>query len=248
MPANVTTSIRVTQLIAILIASVTQHSIRRGLNLFAEGYHEDSFGAAFGHNARYWNWLFAIIIQIMEGILSIWVTFLLIVTESNGLDLLLNFTAMEFVSFVDEVVFSISLQGFTGTKNLFAANVVLNTEYTPTKNKMPVPRYFVALITFLTMIIAWGAIMTYQLTGEILCGNVFVQFGDDVDARLASFSGFYDRQSGSMNAFNADRVYYVERRFQKAFLAYCVELGSWTFSLDKDGRLDPMFQLDSQIS
>jgi hypothetical protein len=47
----------------------------------------------------------------------VFVTFLLIVTVDNVFDLLLNFTAMEFVSQLDDAAFFLAGMGYFGSKN-----------------------------------------------------------------------------------------------------------------------------------
>ena len=65
-------------------------------HLFCEGYCEN-VSTAFEH-ASFIKWIFAVTVIFIEGVFGLSVTFVLIVRSSEVVDLLLNFTAIEFVS------------------------------------------------------------------------------------------------------------------------------------------------------
>ena len=61
-----------------------------------------------------WKWALSILLRGSEGLLGLFVTFLLVMQSNNVLDLLLNFSAMEFVTLLDDVIFSLTSEGFLG--------------------------------------------------------------------------------------------------------------------------------------
>jgi len=61
-----------------------------------------------------WKWALSILLRGSEGLLGLFVTFLLVMQSNNVLDLLLNFSAMEFVTLLDDVIFALTSEGFLG--------------------------------------------------------------------------------------------------------------------------------------
>ena len=61
-----------------------------------------------------WKWALSILLSGSEGLLGLFVTFLLVMQSNNVLDLLLNFSAMEFVTLLDDVIFALTSEGFLG--------------------------------------------------------------------------------------------------------------------------------------
>lgn len=94
LPTNVSPAVRVTQLVAIVITVLTQDDIRSGIEMLNARYHAEVFQAEFPYTNRC-RWYFSIAMRIFEGGFGIMTTFILIVSESTVIDLLLNFTAME---------------------------------------------------------------------------------------------------------------------------------------------------------
>ena len=87
--------------------------------------------------------------------------------SESVLDLLLNFSAMEFVSLVDDVTFAISTEGFFG--------LMMKEEATT----LTVMQYSVGSETAATFWI-------------YTCGKIFVQF-DELDPYLGIVAGLYQR-------------------------------------------------------
>ena len=133
IPTNVDVAVRVTQVIAIIVAVVTQENLRTALTLFYQGYREEAFVALEGVTRC--KWLFSVTCRFLEGGLGLVVTFFLIMTARTVIDLLLNFTAMEFVSQLDDVAFSLSKLGYVGSGNQAAAYQVENTGYIDAKKE-----------------------------------------------------------------------------------------------------------------
>ena len=94
LPANISPAVRVTQLVAIVITILTQDDIRAGIEMLNAKYLAAEFRAQFPYTSIY-RWYFSIFMRIFEGAFGLMTTFVLIVSESTVINLLLNFTAME---------------------------------------------------------------------------------------------------------------------------------------------------------
>jgi len=63
-----------------------------------------------------WKFWLSVVALIVEGCIGILSSFLLIITQTTVMDLLLNFTALGFVSHLDELVFFLSRMGILGRR------------------------------------------------------------------------------------------------------------------------------------
>lgn len=97
VPVSVIPAVRITQIIAITITVFTQDDVRTGVSLFYKGYPNRVNPYLMKHLGKT-KFVVITFMRIIEGSLGLLVTFLLIVSASTVIDLLLNFTAMEFVS------------------------------------------------------------------------------------------------------------------------------------------------------
>ena len=245
IPSNVPTTVRVTQVIAIIIAAVTHEDVRIALNLCYDGYsRQHSSGQSFHEafpNASQGKWTFAIICRFLSGGLGLTVTFFLIMTAETVIDLLLNFTAMEFVSLLDNVAFFLALEGYIGMSNKVIANRVLHTTYLVAGGKGGRRQrlfFFLAILT--SMLVGWGYVFNQQQSGHFLCETVFIQFGDEFLPSLGTFSGLYDSVPDPKGFFGSSRVKYIEMRSGKSQIGYCGALTAWTFTYnDADDNQDP---------
>ena len=78
------------------VTVITQDDLITALQLIHSGY-SAGIGSAFQH-ATFAKWSFAVCVLFLVGIYGLLVTFLLIITSSDVVDLILNFTAIEFIS------------------------------------------------------------------------------------------------------------------------------------------------------
>jgi len=127
LPANVESTVRMTEVLAIVIAIITQDDVRTSINLLRDGYDKEALSVFPGSTKA--KWVISIFLRGSEGILGLFVTFLLVMQSSTVLDLLLNFSAMEFVSLIDDVVFGLTTEGFFGRAMKKEAKFVSHSKY-----------------------------------------------------------------------------------------------------------------------
>jgi hypothetical protein len=240
IPHNVEAPVRVTEVLALIIAVLTQDDIRTSMNLLRDGYRPSYFEEFEG--ATKTKWAMSIVLRALEGLLGLFVTFLLVMQSENVLDLLLNFSAMEFVSLLDEAGFTLIKQGLVGSEMRKAAKRVSRTYYHVPHGKHKAWSSAAFLILLMgAMIGAWGAIYSRQLQGDFVCDRIFVQLDDGFVPTLGAFSGLYN--------VNKDRVIHGRVTYESSLegdpsiIGYCSEEGAWTFAIrsdqDDDGETDP---------
>ena len=233
IPTNVDFAVRLTQAIAITIAVATQEDILTAFNLIYDGYNDRAFQEVFP-DASLVTWSIALISRFSVGTLGLIVTFFLIISEETVIELLLNFTAMEFVSHLDEVGFLLAAGGYAGKWNRAQADKVVEDKYFISRKTLKWFRISLLLTVLLVLMTGWGVVVANQNNGTYMCQTIYVQFSDDFVTDLGTYSGLYERKAPS------DRVGQIHVEYVadggKGRFAYCSDENMWTFVPSKDGN------------
>jgi hypothetical protein len=129
---------------------------------------------------------------------------------------------------VDNIVFSLSKNGFFGSINRATATLVQNTSFTHEKAK-EVPWLQIALlsVSLVGMMTGLLVVVFLQASGHFLPSSIIVQFNDEVIPALSTFNGqFILEVSGAI--FAQDRVVY-RNEIGGGTIGFCSELEAWTF-------------------
>ena len=101
-------TVRFSQVIAISITVISQDEVKQSLIVLYKGFDK----TAELHCVSWTHWLVSVALRFVNGIFGIAVTFMLIMRADTVRDLLLNFTAVEFISNVDDIMFAIAKYGW----------------------------------------------------------------------------------------------------------------------------------------
>jgi F0F1-type ATP synthase membrane subunit b/b' len=232
IPANIETIVRVTQFLAIIIAVLTQADLRTSLEQVNEGYSKDRIGRKFDEASR-GKWWFAAACRFLEGALGLVVTFFLIVIEDNVFDLLLNFTAMEFVSQLDDVAFFLAGTGYFGSKNAEKSEEVDETTFaqaTYEKKRRKILHVLLLVVVSSGTLAGWGVIVNQQNSNKDLCKQFFVYYSAQTELIVG---GFY-KLTPSRGRLNDERVQYIhqngtEESEPASTFGYCDQETAWTY-------------------
>mmetsp|Transcript_3569 Transcript_3569/g.5151 ORF Transcript_3569/g.5151 Transcript_3569/m.5151 type:complete len:1299 (+) Transcript_3569:212-4108(+) len=240
LPPGVESSVRIAEALAIVVAIITQDDVRKAVNLIRDGYNEELVNAFPGASKR--KWILSIVLRGSEGLMGLCLTFLLIMQETTVIELLLNFLAMEFVSQLDDVVFVLTREGFTGRELQKEARKLSRTFYhvnhlsTGSRTASIVTKaYFIILFTI--MFAAWGIIFANQTKGNYLCSPIFAQFSVDVMPMLGTFTGLYRLHSKHFHG-RSSYISIEKGGRGRVLLAYCRAEKRWTLSLSKAEEKD----------
>ena len=258
VPPNIEAPVRASQVLAILISVVSQDNVVESLKCFHDGdISEDLEAAGFEGKVsqfRYWGGVF---LRFITGIGALATTFMLIIASETNLDLLLNFTAVEFVSQLDNTIFDLAKLGYIGAtakkytlmidyakfrpREEESSSLVPEQVSTEPQNKAEKDEanfspggsresiaHGVGIFNFLTMMFFWAWIVVKQVRGDYLCSRIFVQFGDEFIPGLGTLSGTYRLQPQGFG-----KVQYVEELdregIEPARFGYCDDTGIWAF-------------------
>jgi hypothetical protein len=231
--------VRASQLLALFIAVISQTDVVSSANLLYNVYKSTDLNEALALTAGSGRikWFGSLFARFLEGCFGLTVSFILIMRADTVRDILLNYTAVEFVSSIDNVVFYMAKLNYFGRKvKTDAENPVVDEEHFAVRDRdSRFGLHFVLLsLIFLSFFGGWLGVVAKQNKGDYLPQMVFVQFDDEFLPALGGFSGIYDIGKAG-DIFSVSRVEYVERRSGKAWLRYCGEDGGfWTLSIEKE--------------
>lgn len=231
VPANVEIIVRVSQATAILVTFAAQTDVRVSLRalIYQEGVDEI---AAFFTEFTMFRFFLANILMFLQGMLCVVVTIVLIIYTDNVFDLLLNFTAVMFVSELDELVFYMARHGYLGRKAEKLAKDVQETEFQ--QADMQGMRGNLHVYLFVILLLVGYAFFVYvanlQYNHWSLPTIIKAEFGDTIDPSLSLYSGCYRLVPTDGWEARVDYVSFQTGRGRGRF-AYCNnDIRSWTFT------------------
>jgi len=238
-PTNVSDAVRISEVLALIISIIGQQDVRKAICLYRDGFDKDNLTKVF-KGATLWKWTLSIVLRALEGLLGLTLTFLLIMRSDFVLDLLLNFSAIYFVTELDDMVFGLASEGFLGrtlkkeTKSLSRNTYFVSHECANSKsaNRVIIAYYIVLFVSFF---VGWGIIYWEQWKGKYLCQQIFSQFGDDILPMLGTFTGLFYKHKEKFGGRASYRGTDVSDQEKGPLLAYCEKDTRWTLSLTEDG-------------
>lgn len=231
MPANTDPLVRATQITSIwsylIFQEADSSNFTNALELFPEI-------GKFGVDRKRTGLVFSSTLKFIQAILSMFAVFLLVMTETDVTDIILNYTAVNFISFLDNVAFAMARSGKYGPVMKEAALRIEFEDLPPehiilsSKNK----RFNYALVgIFLFLFIPMVYIVTMQEKNSTwVTQTARVTFED---SSLSSYSGCYKIDRG--NRINERFVYKgFEKNERIAKLGYCKSKRRWLFFKGND--------------
>ena len=236
-PPNVRATVRAVELLAIIIAIIVQDDVKKVILILQDGYDADVFQETFGPDATKFKWALSLVLRATEGLFGLFVAFMLIMQSTKVLDLLLNFTAMEFVSLLDDVVFVMLREGYFGSCMMKQAKKC-EAEYNVSRISLLKPSrlsavYFVTI--FAIMFGFWFKIMEEQKQGDYLCRRMYIQVDKAVrEPTIAALSGIYTNNQTEQDRFKG-RVT-SSQEDGKGKIGYCADENVWTLKMQEPSK------------
>ena len=186
-PPNADTTLRLAQGFALLVSLYTQSDLVDGLFMVTEGW------KPFQSISTPVKFSTATVLRLMVGNLGIVSSFVLVIYAPDVVDLLLNFTAIEFVATLDGSAFEIASKGFLGRALEKKSSQIEDFKYERrVRKRSTYARLFVYFGYFCVYIGAYIVIVILQSNRHIGVHNEFyVQFDDTHVEELFGISGVY---------------------------------------------------------
>jgi hypothetical protein len=169
IPAFVDIYVRVSQFIALLIAVVTQEDVMYTIELITVGY--DPAILASHPSATRAYWLASCVLRFLEGTVGVVLAFVFIVQSSTVFDIFLNFAAVEFVSNLDNLAFSLAATGMIGRAAQDAAHDAKEIKLPLRTGKFRKTRQFAILAKVAIMVGGLLWLQKKQRNGEYVVGT-----------------------------------------------------------------------------
>jgi len=270
LPSNASNLVRATQITSILsflvFADETLLDIARAIELIPlvccgicchknEIPNESSTQSAHNNNAHvghpsnnqhHWMLLVSCLLRFVQGIMAVFAVFLLVMTEDSVIDIVLNFTAVNFISKLDDTAFFLAKCGKFGPRLRREAKSIETRILPPAVRHKRVQAWY-AFAIIPTSIILLGltcGIVAYQESSSKWITNTFrVQFQDSTG--IASYSGCYHMDAGPDNKIHKRYIYHSDpTNRNSSIFGYCLEKREWVFFRNYSDDLsgfDPCF-------
>jgi len=170
------------------------------------------------------------VLRFLQGIMAILVTLVLIVTSESVIEIVLNFTAVNFISYLDDVAFGLALQGKYGPRIEGEAKRIttLPLPACMTRGNKHV-RFQFTLVTFgLILISIMIGIISAQTNSNVWRTKILrVEFQDK---ELKAHSGCYEMDQNPVfeaNFYKRKSYKSSEGVLKNATFGYCIDEKRW---------------------
>ncbi|CAJ1945940.1 unnamed protein product [Cylindrotheca closterium] len=238
LPENVEISVRVSQVLLMVIAMFQQDDLLVGIETLVEGPPLVFLGKEkFKHLSRI-QWNISCLIRMATGILGLLAAFILSIQSSTVFDVVLNVLGVEFVSNLDNVAFDLACKGYFGRYAKIATQDVSEATFHREKHQAWIKRvlHIIIALSVLSLILAGLVFIFYRQDSNFLSiREIQVQFDDDIVPFLGLFSGCYTAVENSrLRYFGDRRLFYVQDGFpQGGKFGFCSSFDNgesgWTF-------------------
>jgi hypothetical protein len=243
-PANVPTTVHVSQALAIIVAIMGQDDLRIAIEGYFDGLPTRFKGdIAFQEmNSAQWNLSYGA--RFVQGLLSVIASFILALQSESVFDVLLNFLGVKFVSELDDLAFLLSELGYLGVQTQRAAKHIAEVNFQQDNRNNVVGRrgsrswltkyaHVIGVFTVLfTLIGLFIYIVITQNAGDFSVQEVRLDFFDETIPFLGIFDGCY--RASQTGKTSERRLVYEQVGFEQdgGKFGYCSNIDGeqgWTF-------------------
>ena len=235
IPANVEVAVRATQGISILVSFLIQADVRTGLRTLIRQDGIEVLEAEFVAFS-YHRFILANALMCLQGLLGQIVVIVLILMSDNVFDLLLNFTAVVFISELDEVTFLLAATGYAGPRAEKAAKRIKHFKFETVKHTGCFAYFHLLIFAVLLVLayVAYAIVVTRQTSNTSLCSEISVEFGDTTLSILGTYAGCYTMVGGTGTNARVSYKQVSQPGRNLGVLQYCLTLRAWTFAKEGD--------------
>ena len=231
VPINIATTVAVAQCVSLIVATIKEEDIFVSLKALIIVGHDERVSVRFP-GATPAKWWLANTFRFITGLGNVIVSFYFIVGADNVLDIFESFAALEFVSYIDNMVFKLARWGYIGK---VLQRMTIKVESVQMENRRERGRWWIVLtiiflgLTIIPLIFFWSKVLIGQNNGfyleKSISASVLVRFGDD-DLNLPKGVEFiFDGSSQDLSSFDQS---------DPPELQYSFFSGSYTISYEND--------------
>jgi EGF-like domain len=184
-PIDVERQVVVAQFLSLLVATFKEEDIFYSLKALIIVGHDERVSVRFP-GATPVKWWLANSLRFITGLGNIMVSFFFIVGADSVLDIFEGFAAMEFVSYIDNIIFRLAQWGYMGKP---LQRMAIKVESVSLENRREKGRWWAALtvaflgLTLVPLVTFWTQVRIAQKSGfyldQSIADSVVVQFGNE---------------------------------------------------------------------
>ncbi|CAB9509322.1 expressed unknown protein [Seminavis robusta] len=169
-PIEIPPQVLAAQIVSLMVATLKEEDIFVSLKALMVVGHDEQITQRFP-GAVVQKWWLSNILRLIEGLFVVMVSFYFIVQSDSVLSIFENFAAMEFISYLDNMVFKLARWGYLG-KGLH--RMTIKVESVSMRLRRDTKRWWIALITiflcltFVPMLSFWANLRIGQANGFYL--------------------------------------------------------------------------------
>lgn len=223
LPPNVDLTVTIAQGVTLFIVLGYMSDLIEAVLKLQDGFYPEILEVHPG--ADYLTWLISGLAQLTSGLLVLIGSFILTMQASTVIDLMLNLTALLFISELDDIGFLIAKLGFVTDVLQKQTEAVADFEVPKRKNHN-LKRRVLYVLTMIGLEIGFGVLKTKQLNGDYLPTFIYVQFGDAYNPKIPFFSGVLEARETRTSGYRE----YQDVGTKGMLLSYCAGERAWTFT------------------
>jgi hypothetical protein len=185
--------------------------------------------------------LFSCLCRGVQGLLAVLTTAILVVTSDTVIDIILNFTAMNFISELDEVAFSFAMSGEFGPVLRQEAERLSKTELPPCiykKSKHVYYRVVAGLVSLILFGMLVFVIASQNSNNKWVTKTLRVQFQERTG--IGRYSGCYQiSDDSSANNYGRRNYNSFDKGIHNTSFGYCRETRQWLLFKGNGNGFDP---------
>ncbi len=262
LPVGVGPFVHTSQGISIFLMVLVQESLWEAVADLSNGYNEH----LKSQDIQFIWWLLPNLLRASASVVAIFVTFILVITSDNTVDLFKDFTAMLFVSSFDNLLYILAQLNIIGrffkrtadkadsvTYKFTHTLILSKRDRHPKKSRwyelfllLRLHRpYTMSFILYCVAYYMWfRLILLPHRNGTYLCQEMVVQIDDGVNPEMSFFTGTYkllkgDKKRGIYPGYVEDKKSVENFPDRKPMIIrYCDSLGYWAFTLEETNGID----------
>eukprot|EP00536_Pseudo-nitzschia_multiseries_P014994 jgi/Psemu1/216542/e_gw1.800.32.1 len=176
--------------------------------------------------------VFSSMVRCLQGFLAMFAAFLLIITSNTAVEIVLNFSAVNFISSMDNVAFMLALSGKYGEQIEEEAKRITKLQLPRCMSRRKHTRFHITLASLAVIFVAFisGIIITQENPKKWRTSVLRVEFQDK---ELQAYTGCYEinqTKVQGLNLYKRDVYFLSDGDNQTARFQYCINERRWILS------------------
>eukprot|EP00536_Pseudo-nitzschia_multiseries_P014915 jgi/Psemu1/216239/e_gw1.787.18.1 len=172
--------------------------------------------------------VFSSMLRCFQGFMAMVAAFLLIITSDTAVEIVLNFSAVNFISHMDNVAFMLALSGKYGEKIAEEANRITNLQLPPCMSRRKHARFHFTLASLGVIFVAFiiGIIANQGNPNKWRTTVLRVEFNDE---EFQAYTGCYEMDE-TLDSYKRDVYFLSDGDEETARFQYCIDERRWILS------------------